>query len=107
MIKSVTHQRVISGSINLLCVPLGCIFSGILTQPIGKRMAMQVNFVFKFDDNPNSPEIPIFLVDCEHSHFGCLAVISFFHQHLPSLCRTMFSRFERRFNGGSCFNLCG
>ncbi len=31
-------------SINLLSVPLGCIFSGMLTQPIGKRMAMQVNF---------------------------------------------------------------
>ncbi|KAJ6636354.1 Facilitated trehalose transporter Tret1, partial [Pseudolycoriella hygida] len=29
-------------SINLLCVPLGCIFSGMLTQPIGKRMAMQI-----------------------------------------------------------------
>ncbi|XP_037821378.1 facilitated trehalose transporter Tret1 isoform X2 [Lucilia sericata] len=28
-------------SINLICVPLGCLFSGILTQPIGKRRAMQ------------------------------------------------------------------
>lgn len=28
-------------SINLLCVPLGCIFSGMFTQPIGKRRAMQ------------------------------------------------------------------
>lgn len=36
--------NLIQGSINLLCVPLGCIFSGILTQPIGKRMAMQVIF---------------------------------------------------------------
>lgn len=29
-------------SINLLCVPLGCIFSGMFTQPIGKRRAMQI-----------------------------------------------------------------
>ncbi|XP_017848501.1 facilitated trehalose transporter Tret1 isoform X2 [Drosophila busckii] len=28
-------------SINLICVPLGCIFSGMLTQPMGKRRAMQ------------------------------------------------------------------
>lgn len=33
------------GSINLLCVPLGCIFSGTFTQPIGKRRAMQVGFL--------------------------------------------------------------
>lgn len=31
------------GSINLICVPLGCLFSGVLTQPLGKRRAMQVN----------------------------------------------------------------
>ena len=31
-----------AGSINLICVPLGCLFSGLLTQPIGKRKAMQV-----------------------------------------------------------------
>lgn len=29
-------------SINLICVPLGCIFSGAFTSPIGKRKAMQV-----------------------------------------------------------------
>ncbi|XP_065355023.1 facilitated trehalose transporter Tret1 [Calliphora vicina] len=29
-------------SINLICVPLGCLFSGLLTQPIGKRRAMQI-----------------------------------------------------------------
>lgn len=29
-------------SINLLCVPLGCIFSGMFTQPLGKRRAMQI-----------------------------------------------------------------
>ncbi|XP_055609067.1 uncharacterized protein LOC129756270 isoform X2 [Uranotaenia lowii] len=29
-------------SINLICVPLGCIFSGMLTQPIGRRRAMQI-----------------------------------------------------------------
>lgn len=29
-------------SINLICVPLGCLFSGMLTQPIGRRRAMQV-----------------------------------------------------------------
>ncbi|XP_065723249.2 facilitated trehalose transporter Tret1 isoform X2 [Drosophila suzukii] len=28
-------------SINLICVPLGCLFSGLLTQPLGKRRAMQ------------------------------------------------------------------
>ncbi|XP_022223288.2 facilitated trehalose transporter Tret1 isoform X2 [Drosophila obscura] len=28
-------------SINLICVPLGCLFSGVLTQPLGKRRAMQ------------------------------------------------------------------
>ncbi|KAH8278702.1 hypothetical protein KR018_007521, partial [Drosophila ironensis] len=28
-------------SINLICVPLGCLFSGIITQPLGKRRAMQ------------------------------------------------------------------
>lgn len=30
-------------SINLICVPLGSIFSGALTQPIGRRRAMQVS----------------------------------------------------------------
>lgn len=30
------------GSINLLCVPIGCIFSGVFTEPIGRRRAMQV-----------------------------------------------------------------
>uniref|UniRef100_A0A182IJQ0 Major facilitator superfamily (MFS) profile domain-containing protein n=1 Tax=Anopheles atroparvus TaxID=41427 RepID=A0A182IJQ0_ANOAO len=29
-------------SINLICVPLGSIFSGMLTQPIGRRRAMQL-----------------------------------------------------------------
>ncbi|XP_011292199.1 facilitated trehalose transporter Tret1 isoform X2 [Musca domestica] len=29
-------------SINLICVPMGCLFSGMLTQPIGKRRAMQI-----------------------------------------------------------------
>uniref|UniRef100_W8AE23 Facilitated trehalose transporter Tret1 n=2 Tax=Ceratitis capitata TaxID=7213 RepID=W8AE23_CERCA len=29
-------------SINLICVPLGCLFSGVLSQPIGKRRAMQL-----------------------------------------------------------------
>ncbi|XP_037947939.1 facilitated trehalose transporter Tret1 isoform X2 [Teleopsis dalmanni] len=29
-------------SINLICVPLGCLFSGALTQPFGKRKAMQI-----------------------------------------------------------------
>lgn len=29
-------------SINLICVPLGCLFSGIFSQPIGKRRAMQI-----------------------------------------------------------------
>ncbi|XP_059618579.1 facilitated trehalose transporter Tret1 [Phlebotomus argentipes] len=29
-------------SINLICVPLGCIFSGSITQPIGRKRAMQL-----------------------------------------------------------------
>ncbi|XP_055851615.1 facilitated trehalose transporter Tret1 isoform X2 [Episyrphus balteatus] len=29
-------------SINLICVPLGCLFSGVFSQPIGKRKAMQI-----------------------------------------------------------------
>ncbi|XP_055902119.1 facilitated trehalose transporter Tret1 isoform X1 [Eupeodes corollae] len=29
-------------SINLICVPLGCLFSGAFSQPIGKRKAMQI-----------------------------------------------------------------
>ncbi|XP_062712852.1 proton myo-inositol cotransporter hmit-1.2-like [Aedes albopictus] len=29
-------------SINLICVPLGCVFSGMLSQPIGRRRAMQL-----------------------------------------------------------------
>lgn len=32
------------GSINLLCVPLGCFFSGIFTDPTGKKRAMQVGY---------------------------------------------------------------
>lgn len=35
-------------SINLICVPLGCLFSGMLTQPIGRRRAMQVCFLMYF-----------------------------------------------------------
>lgn len=35
------------GSINLLCVPLGSITSGLLMDPVGKRRMMQVRFVFK------------------------------------------------------------
>ncbi|XP_060518481.1 facilitated trehalose transporter Tret1-like isoform X2 [Cylas formicarius] len=35
------------GSVNLLCVPLGCFLSGALTQPLGRRRAMQlVNLPF-------------------------------------------------------------
>lgn len=30
------------GSINLMCVPIGCILSGVLTTPIGRRRSMQV-----------------------------------------------------------------
>lgn len=35
------------GSINLLCVPLGSITSGLLMEPVGKRRMMQVRFTFK------------------------------------------------------------
>lgn len=35
----------ISGSINLLCVPIGCVFSGLFTESLGKRRAMQVSAV--------------------------------------------------------------
>lgn len=31
-----------TGSINLLCLPIGCIFSGMLCEPFGKRRAMQI-----------------------------------------------------------------
>ncbi|XP_044268553.1 facilitated trehalose transporter Tret1 isoform X3 [Tribolium madens] len=35
------------GSINLICVPIGCLLSGAATQPIGRRRAMQlVNIPF-------------------------------------------------------------
>ncbi|KAL1491254.1 hypothetical protein ABEB36_011875 [Hypothenemus hampei] len=35
------------GSVNLLCVPLGCLLSGFLTQPLGRRRTMQlVNIPF-------------------------------------------------------------
>lgn len=43
--KIFTFYRIlffVLGSINLLCVPLGCVFSGMIAQPIGKRMAMQI-----------------------------------------------------------------
>ncbi|KAF5288909.1 hypothetical protein FQA39_LY03788 [Lamprigera yunnana] len=30
------------GSINLMCVPLGCILSGVITQPVGRRRSMQI-----------------------------------------------------------------
>lgn len=41
---AITMLIIISlGSINLICVPLGCLFSGVLTQPLGKRRAMQVH----------------------------------------------------------------
>ncbi|KAH8359792.1 hypothetical protein KR093_008883, partial [Drosophila rubida] len=36
-----TPKMPLAGSINLICVPLGCLFSGMLTQPLGKRRAMQ------------------------------------------------------------------
>ncbi|XP_066251365.1 facilitated trehalose transporter Tret1-like [Euwallacea similis] len=45
----VLNQDAISwiGSVNLLCVPLGCLLSGFLTQPIGRRRSMQlVNLPF-------------------------------------------------------------
>ncbi|GLV41627.1 uncharacterized protein CBL_06856 [Carabus blaptoides fortunei] len=29
-------------SINLICVPLGCLFSGIITQPLGRKRSMQL-----------------------------------------------------------------
>lgn len=36
-----------AGSLNLLCVPLGCLLSGYLTQPLGRRRSMQlVNLPF-------------------------------------------------------------
>lgn len=37
----------VAGSINLICVPLGCFMSGTLTQPVGrKRSMMAVNVPF-------------------------------------------------------------
>ncbi|XP_031344079.1 facilitated trehalose transporter Tret1-like isoform X2 [Photinus pyralis] len=30
------------GSINLMCVPIGCLLSGVLTTPVGRRRSMQV-----------------------------------------------------------------
>jgi SP family facilitated glucose transporter-like MFS transporter 8 len=37
----------VAGSINLICVPLGCLMSGIITQPLGrKRSMMMVNVPF-------------------------------------------------------------
>ncbi|KAF5288904.1 hypothetical protein FQA39_LY03783 [Lamprigera yunnana] len=36
-------------SINLMCVPIGCLFSGMVTQPIGRKKAMQyINIPFVF-----------------------------------------------------------
>ena len=38
---------VLAGSINLICVPLGCLVSGALTQPLGRKKAMMlVNIPF-------------------------------------------------------------
>lgn len=35
------------GSINLICVPVGCLLSGAITQPLGRKRAMQlVNLPF-------------------------------------------------------------
>jgi len=30
----------VAGSINLICVPLGCFMSGTLTQPLGRKRSM-------------------------------------------------------------------
>lgn len=42
LISLLSFNRRIVGSINLLCVPIGCFLSGVLTEPVGKRRAMQV-----------------------------------------------------------------
>jgi len=42
-------------SINLICVPLGCLFSGLLTQPLGKRRAMQVRQIYWVICQQNEP----------------------------------------------------
>lgn len=39
---SIDLKNAPTGSINLLCVPLGCFLSGPLTEPLGKRRAMQL-----------------------------------------------------------------
>lgn len=36
------HSHFKIGSINLLCLPLGCFLSGMLCEPFGKRRAMQI-----------------------------------------------------------------
>uniref|UniRef100_A0A1B0GIU9 Major facilitator superfamily (MFS) profile domain-containing protein n=1 Tax=Lutzomyia longipalpis TaxID=7200 RepID=A0A1B0GIU9_LUTLO len=60
-------------SINLICVPLGCIFSGSITQPIGRRRAMQL---------VNAPILVAWLIfyfssEVYHLYIGlCLAGVS-------------------------------
>ena len=71
--RKIEKQLLIAGSINLICVPLGCIFSGSLAQPLGRRRAMQ--FV-------NIPMLAAWLcfhfsTDVTHLYAGlCLAGLS-------------------------------
>lgn len=76
--KSIFIMRIfsfLSGSINLLCVPLGCIFSGMFTQPVGKRRAMQVR-----QDSISSPrehlhEITVFATARQFAHPGLMVTV--------------------------------
>lgn len=75
-----------SGSINLLCVPLGCFMSGMLTEATGKRRAMQVRFrrnlsliSFNFI---YSLYISNLSVDCESSNVSIMDIVLLFVQHI-------------------------
>lgn len=103
--------RSFQGSINLLFVPLGCFLSGFLTEPTGKRRAMQVFFwayfcfllffFLLFTILDYIVEIACIIVSlCADDRR--LAAFVFWHTCQVPVRWPVFSWFEWRFNGGTC-----
>lgn len=93
------------GSINLLCVPLGCFFSGIFTEPTGKRRAMQVCFTIEinFDKIFVSKFLyPFLFSDNQSSNIFIMVDILFCNKCLSSVYWSLFGWHQRRFNGSIC-----
>lgn len=97
------------GSINLLCVPLGCFMSGMLSEATGKRRAMQVNCIMQNILSRIELHSRMFLsqnvlsrlIDCESANVSVVDAFLLFVQFVSSVCRSFLVRTQWRPDGST------